>query len=179
MDHTELVAAVKADLEARGVNLQGPCGAFEITGRVAWILRAEGWGLIAKNPGQNGCSIHGGRFAVDALAKEDGSSWVDLLVNAENENRPAWQEKPGSGQPDPSWTPPFQMDSGPVTPPQPPQPPTPPSTDLKQVIALLIEAHRKLDDLIARPPPPIQGAPPAPDYVGTVFGVKVVLRPVK
>src|SRR6185436_18169417 len=45
-DHTDVVQAVKADLVARGVNISGPCGAFQITGRVAWILRNEGWGLL-------------------------------------------------------------------------------------------------------------------------------------
>ena len=116
-DQTQIVVTVKSQLEATDVDLNGPCGAFQITGRVAWILRAEGWGLITKNPGQNGCSVDGrDRYAIDALAKQDGSLWVDLLINAETDNTPAWQLHAGSGQPSSDWAAPFDL-GGPVTPP--------------------------------------------------------------
>lgn len=84
-DNTDVVAKVKADLEARGIALSGPCGAFEITRRVAWILKDEGAGLLAK-PSGNNCN----GFSVDVVCYRDGT-WVDCLVNAETENRPAWQ----------------------------------------------------------------------------------------
>src|SRR6266571_2115643 len=84
-DNTDVVAKVKADLEARGVNLTGPCGAFEITRRVAWALRDEGAGVLAKPSGNN---CHG--FSVDVVVFRDGT-WVDCLINAENQNTPAWQ----------------------------------------------------------------------------------------
>jgi hypothetical protein len=107
-DHTDVVAAVKAALVARGVDLSGPCGAFEITGRVAYVLRGEGWGLVAKSPAQNGCSVPGHeRYAVDAVMKPDGTT-IDLLVNAETENRPAWQ--PTGAAATSSWRAPFAMD---------------------------------------------------------------------
>src|SRR5688572_15243198 len=48
------VAAVKERLRADGVDLIGPCGAFAITKRVAWGLRATGAGLLSK-PYGNQC----------------------------------------------------------------------------------------------------------------------------
>lgn len=147
-DHTSTVAAVRADLVARNVDLQGACGAFAITGRVAYQLRAEGWGLIAKNPGQNGCSINGGRYAVDALQKTDGSA-IDLLINAETENTPAWQVT-GSTSPD-NWRAPFAMDSDTPVPPTPPVPPVPP-TPTDPTIALRLKAlEEAVVALTARP----------------------------
>ncbi len=126
-DHTATVSDVKAALVARGVNLAGPCGAFQMTGRVAFILRNDGWGLIAKNPGNNGCDVSGqGRFAVDALANRITGQWVDLLINSETENIPAWQLHEGT--PDSFWRAPFEMDGpAPPLPPTPPVPPTPPT----------------------------------------------------
>jgi hypothetical protein len=106
---------VKAELVARGVDLSGPCGAFEITGRVAYALRGEGWGLVVKSSAQNGCSVPGHeRYAVDAVMKPDGTT-IDLLVNAETENRPAWQ--PTGAAPVSSWRAPFAMDQGVPPPP--------------------------------------------------------------
>src|SRR5215218_3497167 len=93
-DHTALVAAVKADLVARGVNISGPCGAFQITGRVAWLLKDEGWGLFTKNPAQNGCTVNGARYAVDVLIQKPTAQAVDMLVNSETQNIPAWQKFP-------------------------------------------------------------------------------------
>ncbi len=115
----EDVQAVKDQLVAQGVNLSGPCGAFQITGRVAWRLRAQGWGLIAKSPGQNGCDVAGGRYAVDAIMLQDGTT-IDLLINSETENTPAWQQV-GSA-PVSAWRAPFDM-GGVITPPPPPPPP--------------------------------------------------------
>lgn len=84
-DNSDVVARVKADLEARGVNLSGPCGAFEITRRVAWALRDQGAGLLRKPTGNNCMG-----YSVDVIMFTDGT-WVDCLINAETENRPAWQ----------------------------------------------------------------------------------------
>jgi hypothetical protein len=110
-DHTDIVAMVKADLVARGVDISGPCGAFQITGRVGWILRHEGWGLLHKNPGNNGCSINGDRYAVDFLVHNPSGQGVDMLINAETENIPAWQLFPLPQNPDLTlWRPPFAMD---------------------------------------------------------------------
>ena len=45
-----VVAAVKADLVARGVDLSGDCGAFAITSRVAWTLRSRPTGCCLTPP---------------------------------------------------------------------------------------------------------------------------------
>ena len=81
---TVVVATVKDELVARGVSILGPCGALEITRRVAWRLRESGAGLYAKVQGNN-CQ----GFAVDLITYSDGRLY-DILVNAENENVPTW-----------------------------------------------------------------------------------------
>ena len=78
------VAEVKARLQARGVDLTGPCGAFAITKRVAWGLRATGAGLLSK-PSGNNCD----GFAVDIVAFPTGMI-VDILGDAGNGNTPLW-----------------------------------------------------------------------------------------
>jgi len=150
MTKIELVASVKADLVARGVNLTGPCGAFEITKRVAWALRDEGFGLVAKNPGQNGCDANGERYAIDALMLRNGQTF-DLLVNSGGEERngvpvpgtgngPAWQETGAAAQS--SWRAPFPVET-PVVLPDPPHPlpdlPKPPVPDPVPVSASDVE----------------------------------------
>ena len=132
MTKVELIASIKADLVARGVNLTGPCGAFEITKRVAWALRGEGIGLVAKNAAQNGCDANGVRYAIDALMLRDGQTW-DILVNGGGEERngvpipgtgngPAWQVT--GAAPRDSWRAPFPVDI-PVPDPPKPDPPKP------------------------------------------------------
>jgi hypothetical protein len=119
-DHTALVAAVKADVVARGIDISGPCGAFQITGRVGYLLRNEGWGLLHKSSGQNGCSINGDRYAVDFLVHNPSGQGVDLLINSETENIPAWQLFPLPTVPDlTTWRAPFAMDFDPIPPPPP------------------------------------------------------------
>lgn len=87
-DHTDVVARVKADLVARGLNLSGPCGAFEITRRVLWELRAEGWGYLAAPPGGENCN----GFRTDKGVRP-GGTFVDCLVDAGGANTPSWQER--------------------------------------------------------------------------------------
>lgn len=140
-DHAGTVAEVKAELVARGVNLLGPCGAFEITKRVAWRLRNLGYGIFSKEPGQNSC-LHEpqGRFAVDVVILPNGQSF-DILINSETENTPAWQPHGGAGSPA-SWRPAFDPGDTPLPIPVPtpvpvpvPTPvPVPPSTDLALVL---------------------------------------------
>jgi len=81
----EDVIAIKQELVLRGVNLSGPCGAFEITKRVAWKLRAEGVGLVAKDGGNN-CQ----GYSTDLVQYKDGSLWVDILGDGGGENKPMW-----------------------------------------------------------------------------------------
>ena len=92
-DQTALVKRIKDDLIAKGQTFASNCDAFQITGRVAWALRAQGAQLIVKTPGQNGCTwTNGVRYSHDAIAFSDG--WVDCLEGAGpslNTNKPSWQ----------------------------------------------------------------------------------------
>lgn len=87
--HPDVVAAVKADLQARGVDLSGACGAFQITKRVAWRLRDEGAGVLDK-PAGNQCE---GR-AVDIIIYPGGRIF-DILTDAGGSNGASW----GAGDP--------------------------------------------------------------------------------
>jgi hypothetical protein len=80
------VAAVKAELQARGVDLSGPCGAFAITKRVAWGLRHLGCGLLSK-PSGNNCE----GFATDiVMFKDQGGNIIDVLGDGGGSNTPLW-----------------------------------------------------------------------------------------
>ena len=109
-----LVQAVKADLVARGVTLSGDCGAFEIVKRVAWTLRSQGAGLVAKSGGSNcqGYSTDLVQFAPPA------GHWIDILQDAGGLNAPLWSD---NGVGDASvWRP--AIDPGDLPPPVPPTP---------------------------------------------------------
>lgn len=80
-----LIACVKSQLQARGVNLSGSCGAFEITLRVAWLLRDRG----ARIELYDGTSCNGHSHDI-ILFMPSGVS-VDMLTGAGGENGPAWQ----------------------------------------------------------------------------------------
>jgi hypothetical protein len=96
------VQAVKAQLEAAGVNLVGPCGAFAITKRVAWGLRGAGIGLLDK-PGGNQCD----GYSVDVLVLPGGGDIVDILSDGGGQNTPSWYVR--EREVDPSrWRPPVQ-----------------------------------------------------------------------
>lgn len=81
----EHVEQVKADLVRRGINLSGPCGAFEIVKRVAWLLKAQGFGLVAKAGGAN-CQ----GYSTDLI--QSAAVWVDILGDAGGLNTPQWSE---------------------------------------------------------------------------------------
>lgn len=94
------VAAVKAALEAAGINLIGPCGAFAITKRVAWGLRGAGAGLLSK-PNGNNCD----GFATDIVAFPDRA--YDILSDGGATNGPTWNET-GVDDLASRWRPPVQ-----------------------------------------------------------------------
>jgi hypothetical protein len=133
-NHLDVVIAVKAELEARGVSLTGACGAFAITQRVAWRLRGEHYGLLVKTSGTQ-CA----GFATDILCLPTGDC-VDILADAGGENRPTWQEKPHEVDPSryaPAFDPADRADRPP--PPLPPAapPPAPPhvlDVDLQKLL---------------------------------------------
>lgn len=97
--NVDVVARIKSELEARNVSLVGPCGAFQIVKRVAWELRGEGAGLLAK-PGGNNCE----GFAVDIICYPDGRIF-DILANGGGDEDAAGNPIPGTGN-RPTWNPP-------------------------------------------------------------------------
>jgi hypothetical protein len=115
----EVVSAVKNDLVARGVSLVGPCGAFEITKRVAWVLKAQGIGLLSKPQGNN-CQ----GYSVDFLTRQDGSG-LDILGDGGGDNTPTWHDSEPPGALSGRWREPFDPGDTPAPPPvvNPPAPP--------------------------------------------------------
>ena len=130
-----VVRAVKTRLEASGVALDGPCGAFEITKRVAWQLRSTGAGVLDK-PSGNNC---GGR-SVDIIAYPDGRL-VDILSDAGGSNGPVWNPIEPV---DPSrWRAPVDPgDGAPVV-----VPPPSPTVDLSPLLSRLDALERAVQAL--------------------------------
>jgi hypothetical protein len=87
-DQSNIISQVKNDLISRGIDLSGPCGAFEITKRAAWILRSSGAGLLSK-PSGNNCQ----GFSVDVIVYSDGYAY-DILSDSGGNNGPTWQPLP-------------------------------------------------------------------------------------
>lgn len=138
-DLTDFVARVKADVEARGLSLDGACGAFNITMRVAWLLRQEGAGLLDK-PGGNNC--HG--YSVDYVIFTDGRG-VDILGDAGGLNKPMWDEHPPDPQLSGRWRAP--IDPG-DTPPVPHVPDPPGVETLVALVAdRVLEVEQKIETL--------------------------------
>lgn len=147
-----LVEQVKAQLVAQGMNLSGPCGAFAITKRVAWALRATGAGLLAKPTGNN-CD----GYATDIICYPDGRI-RDILGDGGGANTPQWPDgeleivDPSRylAAIDPGDTP--IPTPEPVPTPLPTPTPLPPVVDLSPVLAKLeqmrTEAQERDDDLL-------------------------------
>lgn len=87
-DKSDLVRRVKDYVVAQGISISGPCGAFEITKRVAWALASDGVGLNSKTAGNN-CQ----GYSIDVIVYSD-RSYVDILSDAGANNGPAWQPAP-------------------------------------------------------------------------------------
>lgn len=146
----EIVAQVKAELQARGVSLADSCGGFAITKRVAWRLRVSGIGLVAK-PSGNNCE----GFSVDVLMYPDGRAF-DILSDAGGANGPAW----GAIEPIESsrWRPPVDPGDGAAPTPSVPSSPAPvvvtQAVDLGPVYGRFDQAHEQAErmfaDLVAR-----------------------------
>ena len=91
-----VVQTVKDFLIAQSVNISGPCGAFEITRRVAC---ATGSGLLV--------TYHSGQcggLAAGILGYPDNSE-VDILSDEGGTNIPSWNPWPGNGDPGVYYTP--------------------------------------------------------------------------
>ena len=141
----DLVARVKDALVLQGQTFTTNCDAFEITRRVAWLLRDQGAQLIGKKPAQNGCTFGDKRYSHDAIAFPTG--WRDVLRSAGppvNENAPTWGLT-GTDPDAPLFAP---FDPGGTTDPPPTLPPTLPPVDdpgasvgLEQQILDELRAH--------------------------------------
>jgi hypothetical protein len=159
----ELVRSIKADLEARDVDLSGPCGAFQITKRIAWALRETGAGLHAKPYGNN-CD----GYSVDIVIWPDGK-YFDCLQDAGGLNGPIWGEHQGDAQ---FYRPAIDPGDAPQ-----PEPLPPPVVDLSAVLAAIAALSAKVD-LILTTERVCEVLPPTfPDYSGRLFGYPVTLRP--
>lgn len=91
-DRSAVVAQAKADLEAAGHDLSGPCGAFSIV-KLAAFRMGGGAGLLDK-PAGNNCE----GYATDIIVYPDGKHY-DVLVGGGETNGPSWQD---AGTVDPS-----------------------------------------------------------------------------
>src|SRR3990167_719401 len=134
-----VVADVKAALVATGAPLSGPCGACQMTKRVAWQLRQTGIGLLSKPEGNN-CE----GYAVDFLTYPDGSG-LDILGDSGGANVPGWELSEPPGALTGRWRAPFDPGD---TPPLPdPVVGVPPPLDLSPLTASLARIEAKLDDI--------------------------------
>jgi hypothetical protein len=66
-------------------------GAFEVTKRVAWLLRGGGAGLLIKNGGENIVSWKGRSFAAARICYPDGHIYK-VLSDVPTTNGPSWQD---------------------------------------------------------------------------------------
>jgi hypothetical protein len=86
-DKPGLVACVHAVIHPVGVE-----GAFEVTKRVAWLLRGEGGGLMIKNGGENIVFWRGYSFSAGRMMFSDGH-YVKILTDVGGANGPGWSEQ--------------------------------------------------------------------------------------
>lgn len=144
----DVVGSVKASLQARGVDLSGPCGAFQITKRVAWQLRGNGAGTLDK-PSGNNCE---GR-ATDIIVFADGHGY-DILSDGGGANGPSWNDVAidnGAGR----WRPvTSDPDAGATPPPVVTNPPPiinipPPVIDLSAVLAAIADVRSAQERIYA------------------------------
>lgn len=101
-DHSAEVKFFKTQLENKGVNLSGACGAFAITQRVAWDLRFQGYKFLVKQGGNrailqsdgsclDGDHASGPGYATDYLISvNEGYVGYDLLGDGGGANNPQW-----------------------------------------------------------------------------------------
>lgn len=124
--HDDVVQGIKDGLVAAGVDLSGPCGAFEITKRAAWAFKVEGAGLLAK-PNGNNCQGYSTDYVVYKTADGISMDGYDILRDAGGANIPQWSG-PETGMDPDLWRAPIDPgDVVPGAPPTPtPQPPDPP-----------------------------------------------------
>lgn len=95
------VIQAKADLIAAGIDISGPCGAFQIVKLVAWRLTSAepAIGLVTKDGGNN-CD----GYSTDNVMYNDGSVF-DILGDGGGANSPQWNAN--GTLPSTRWSPPI------------------------------------------------------------------------
>jgi hypothetical protein len=83
----ELVACVHAAVNPA----RTPEGAFEVTKRVAWLLRGSGGGLLIKRGGENIVYWKGEWFSAGRICYPDGHIYK-VLTDIPSTNGPGWQD---------------------------------------------------------------------------------------
>lgn len=164
-DQSPLVARIKEQVLAEGVDITTPCGGFEIVKRVAWELRGQGAGVLAKLAGSHpdgdnvdmpyGCWKDNALYAYDVVIFPNGEHY-DCLTGYDEKKKtgldPIWRlvTKEGTSEPylrPDTYRPAIEPHPTVVEPPAPPQPPTDPtvtppntptvpSVDLSQLVAV-------------------------------------------
>jgi hypothetical protein len=162
VNHTPVVADVKQALVDKHVDLASPndtqpCHVFQITARVAWILRSEGIGYVKK--GGNNCR----GYSVDALMYKDTGTVIDTLVGSGEANTPAWNVV--GTRPLSDWAAP--IDPGDVV--DPPGP-TPTPIDLTPLLRRLDALEHRATDTDARVQAATQAAADAAAQVAAFDG---------
>jgi hypothetical protein len=137
----QVVEQAKADLEARGEDLTGACGAHKITRLAVWRLKQTGAGLLEKSGGER-CVFQDVGYKTDGIAFKDGT-YVDCLIAAggftrddgsfDPGNVPAWQVQGPFADIPGRWREP--IDPGDAPPSTPGEPPV--SSDLAARLALV------------------------------------------
>lgn len=174
MNNLNIVQQVVGELQARGVDTAGPCGAFQITKRVAWRLRDEDAGLLSK-PAGNNCE----GYSVDVVAYRDGQIY-DVLADAGNGNGPLWND---AGRVDPGrWRPAIDPVDEPAKEPE----KEPPPVETPEVLAAIGALTVKVDDVLKllqavhdRKPPRYTAPIPETKFMGmtVVKAWTLVLKP--
>lgn len=163
-DHTDVVKFFKGQLVDKGVNLSGACGAFQITQRVAWDLRFQGYKFLVKKGGNravpqpDGSCLDGDHtsapgYATDYLiSTNEGFVGYDLLGDGGGENKPQWagpetaqamvdRNRNNFGEPVRPFGGVDPVDPPPVVPPVEPPPVVDSTTDVLQAEVLTLQAN--------------------------------------
>lgn len=87
-EDVSIVACVKSALPPQP---QTPAGAFEITKRVAWLLRSKGVGLLLKPSGENIVTWGGISYSAGRVCYENGRI-IKILTDVPTTNGPQWSD---------------------------------------------------------------------------------------
>lgn len=167
----QVVADVKAQFEAQGIDLRGSCGAFYITNEVA---KRTGTKLLKKVPGQNRAIVFAdgtcktpeqapgeNGYAVEYLITLPSGIGYDILGDSGGDNSPRWAEETNKVERNlKNWAEPVALQIGGGAIPLPPTTPVPPIFDeveqrlthieatTNSLFMQAVEINAKLDDHI-------------------------------